>query len=84
MGLEFKLGGINYKCEVDIDDEYVVGVFSVEVWDGGAYLSVDMTDDELEEFYDMYEGALNQAYQDHKTAMAEVAAEDLAELAMDR
>ena len=84
MILDFKTGGISYNCEIDVDDGYVVGVFSVKVFDGEDYLPIGMTDSELEDFYEKYVDDLNEAYESHQIVMAEIAYEDRAELAMDR
>lgn len=84
MILDFKTGGISYNVEIEAEDEYVVGVYSVEVWDGEEYLPINMTESELEDFYEKYVDDLNEAYESHQIAMAEIAHEDLAELAMDR
>lgn len=82
--IEIKTGGISYNCDIDVDDEYVVGVFSVEVWDGEEYLPINMTESELEDFYEKYVDELNEAYDSQQIAMAEIACEERAERAMER
>lgn len=84
MELELKIGGIGYLVEVDIDDDYVISVFEVSVFDGEKTLPIDMNSKDLEEFYERYEDELNEAYQDHKIALAESAAEERWERANDR
>lgn len=84
MELEVKLGGITYSVEIDIDDEYVSAVFSVEVYDGQMFVPLSLTEDELDDFYTRYEDDLNEAYQDHKIALAECCAEERWERSMDR
>lgn len=66
MELGMKLGGISYKVEVDIDDDYVCSVFSVSVHDGKKYVKLNLTREELREFYDFNEDYLNEAYEDYK------------------
>lgn len=84
MILEIKAGGISYKVEVDMEDEYVSAIFSVEVWNGQEYIPIEMKDGELEDFHEMYSDQLNEAYEVHKIAMAEIACEERADLAMGR
>lgn len=84
MELELKIGGIGYLVDVDIDEEYVVSVFEVSVFDGEMTLPIDMNSKDLEDFYERYEDELNEAYQDHKIALAESYAEERWERANDR
>lgn len=84
MELEVKLGGITYNIEVDIDDEYVSAVFSVEVYDGQMFVPLSLTEDELDDFYTRYEDDLNEAYYDSKIAFAECCAEEKWESSRDR
>lgn len=76
MELELKIGGIGYLVEVDIDDDYVISVFEVSVFDGEMSLPIDMNKKDLEDFYERYEDDLNEAYQSHKIALAESCAEE--------
>ena len=83
--LELKIGGITYDVEVDIDDDYVCSVRSVDVWDGEeSFFNLSMKKNELEDFYNMYEDALNEAYATEKIARAEMAAEERWERENDR
>lgn len=84
MEIEFKYGGISYNVAVEVEDEYVCGVLDVSVWTGEEYVSLEMTDSQLEDFFDVYEDYLNQAYLNHKIAFAESCAEEKWERSMDR
>ena len=84
MELEIIAGGITYDVEVDIDEGYVCSVFSVEVYDGKKFHKIDMDSDKLNDFYNRYEDDLQQAYEDHKIAMAESAGEERWERQNDR
>ena len=64
--IEIKIGGIYYKVEVDIDDDYVVQVFSVSVWDSREYHKIKMIKSELNTFYKFYEDLLNEGWQEKK------------------
>ena len=84
MELEMTIGGITYKVEVDIEDEYVSDVLGVEVLGGKSFMALDLNPSKLEEFYSTYVDQLNEAYQDHKIALAESAAEEKWERENDR
>lgn len=84
MNLDFKIGGINYNVDVDIEDEYVSGVFGVSVFDGEIFVDLDLKQAELDEFYATYVDQLNESYIDHKVAIAELAGEERWERANDR
>lgn len=60
--LEVYIGGIKYLVEIDIDEECVVGVFSVAVWNGKKHIDIPMTSNELERFFERYEDELNEAW----------------------
>ena len=79
--LELELGGILYNVEIDLEEGYVCGVESVEVYDGeGNSFHIDMTYEQMNQFFERYEDALNDAYQADKVARAEQAAEERWEL----
>ena len=83
--LELVIGGILYNVEIDLEDNYVSGVESVEVYDGeGNSFHIDMTPDELGQFYERYEDDLNDAYTAREVAKAELAAEERWEIGEDR
>ena len=84
MELSLKLGGIDYDVEVDIDDECVCDVFSVSVWDGEKTHKIKMDKDDLANFYKFYQDNLQEAYEDHKVALEEMAAEERWERQNDR
>ena len=84
MELELSIGGIHYCVEVDVEDHYVVNVLRVSVYNGYLYSDIEMTVEEQEEFYETYENQLNEAYQSHLIAQAELAGEERWELATDR
>lgn len=64
--LFIKLGGIDYKVEVDIFEDYVIQVFSVWVWNEGKYYKIKRLPAELKTFYKCYEDALNECWQETK------------------
>lgn len=64
MELEIKIGGIQYKLEIDTDDGYVTTVFSVAVWNGAKYLTLPLRNKDLEEFLDRYQDELNEEFQE--------------------
>lgn len=78
MELEIKIGGITYEVEVDIDEESVVGVMSVNIWDNKhrKEIEVPMTNEELEEFYERYQDDLNDKYITESVARATLAMEE--------
>ena len=78
MELEIKIGGITYEVEVDIDEESVVGVMSVNIWDNKnrKEIEVPMTNKELEEFYERYQDDLNDKYITECVARATLAMEE--------
>lgn len=78
MELEIKIGGITYEVEVDVDDESVVGVMSVAIWDNKnrKEIEVPMTNTELEEFYERYQDDLNDKYITECVATATLAMEE--------
>lgn len=78
MELEIKIGGITYEVEVDIDEESVVGVMSVNIWDNKhrKEIEVPMTNEELEEFYERYQDDLNDKYITERVARATLAMEE--------
>lgn len=83
--LELSIGGINYIVQVDVEDNYVIGVCGVSVYNGEIYTDiVSMTGEDTEKFFETYEDQLNEAYQSHLIAAAEMAGEERWELAMDR
>lgn len=84
MEIEVNLGGIIYDMEVDIDDNYVCDVMSVEVYDGEKFHKLKMTSNDLKSFYEKYQDELNEAYQNEMEARAELAAEERWERANDR
>ena len=84
MEIELNLGGIIYEVEVDIDDEYVCDVMGVEIYDGEKFHKIKMTNNDLMCFYEKYQDELNEAYQDHKIALAESVAEERWERENDR
>jgi len=84
MEIELNLGGIIYDVEVDIDEEYVCDVMSVEVYDGEKFHKIKMTNNDLMCFYEKYQDELNEAYQSEMIAKAEMAAEERWERANDR
>lgn len=84
MELELNLGGIIYDVEVDIDEEYVCDVMSVEVYDGEKFHKIKMTNNDLMCFYEKYQDELNEAYQSEMVARAELAAEEKWERENDR
>ncbi|MBO7735934.1 MAG: hypothetical protein J6S67_25415 [Methanobrevibacter sp.] len=85
MELELVIGGITYNVRVDIDDEYVCSVMDIMVFDGGArFIPILLDDKQLKAFYDRYEDELQQAYEEHKIAMAESAGEERWERENDR
>ena len=85
MELELKIAGINYWVRLDIEEEYVSGVLEVAVFDGEEItIPIYMSDKDLVDFYERYEDELNEAYQDHKIALAESYAEERWERANDR
>lgn len=81
MELEMTIAGITYKVNVDAEDDYVIGVLGVSVWDGEeAFFEISLKDEELDEFYDTYVDQLNEAYIDWKVARAEMALDMRGEL----
>ncbi len=84
--LEIKIGGITYELEIDVDEECVVGVFSVAIWDtkNRKEIDVPMSGEELQEFFERYQDELNEAYTDEKAARAQLAAEERLERENDR
>lgn len=76
--LEIKIGGITYELEIEVDEECVVGVFSVAIWDtkNKKEIDVPMSGKELQEFFERYEDELNEAYLDDKIATATLAMEE--------
>ena len=64
MELEIKIGGIQYKLEIDTDEGYVTTVFSVAVWNGAKYLTLPLRNKDLEEFLDRYQDELNEEFQE--------------------
>lgn len=64
--IEIKIGGIYYKVEVDIDDDYIVKVLAVSVWDSREYHKIQMLNSELNTFYKFYEDLLNEGWQETK------------------
>ena len=84
MEIEVNLGGIIYDVEVDIDDNYVCDVMSVEVYDGEKFHKLKMTNNDLMCFYEKYQDELNEAYQSEMVARAELAAEEKWERENDR
>jgi hypothetical protein len=84
MELDMKVGGISYSVSVEVEDEYVIGVNDVEVFDGENYFPVEMSQKELDEFYNHYEDELNECYRNSVIAYAECCAEEKWELANDR
>lgn len=78
MELEIKIGGITYEVDVDIDEESVVGVMSVNIWDNKhrKEIEVPMTNEELEEFYERYQDDLNDKYITESVARATLAMEE--------
>ena len=77
MELDVEIGGIEYRVEVDVEeaDEYVCGVFEVEVWDGEKYQKIKMDKKALSDFAAMYDDYLQEAYRDYRIAQAEYYAE---------
>ena len=84
MEIEVNLGGIIYDVEVDVDDNYVCDVMSVEVYDGTKFHKLKMTNNDLMCFYEKYQDELNDAYQSEMVARAELAAEEKWERENDR
>lgn len=83
--IELNIGGINYVVQVEVEDNYVVGVSGVAVYNGEVYVDiVSMTGEDTEKFFETYEDQLNEEYQAHLIAQAELAGEERWELAMDR
>lgn len=82
--IELKIGGITYDVEVDVDEDYVCGVMSVEVYDGESFHDIEMKSADLEDFYNRYQDELNEAYTDEKAARAQLAAEERWERENDR
>lgn len=84
--LEIKIGGITYELEIEVDEECVVGVFSVAIWDtkNRKEIDVPMSGKELQEFFERYQDELNEAYKDEKAARAQLAAEERLERENDR
>ena len=78
MELEIKIGGITYEVEVDVDEECVVGVMSVNIWDNKnkKEIEVPMTIKELNEFYERYQDDLNDKYITERVAKAKLAMEE--------
>ena len=78
MELEIKIGGITYEVEVDVDEESVVGVMSVNIWDNKnkKEIEVPMTIKELNEFYERYQDDLNDKYITECVAKATLAMEE--------
>ena len=78
MELEIKIGGITYEVEADVDDESVVGVMSVAIWDNKnrKEIEVPMTNKEREEFYERYQDDLNDKYITERIARATLAMEE--------
>ena len=74
--LEIYIGGIKYLVEIDLDEECVVGVFSVAVWDGKRHVDIPMTNNERERFFKRYEDDLNDAWLTERTATAILALEE--------
>ena len=66
-----RIAGIEYEVEVDVEEEYVCDVLSVSVYDGETYHELSLNEKSLEDFYNSYEDFLNEAYHDHKIALAE-------------
>lgn len=85
MELDIKIGGISYNVALEVEEHNtVIAVNGVSVWDGKKYVEVDMTEKELEEFYEMYVDQINEATMDHIIAREECAAEAHWESANDR
>lgn len=78
MELEIKIGGITYEVEVDVDEESVVGVMSVNICDNKnkKEIEVPMTIKELNEFYERYQDDLNDKYITECVAKATLAMEE--------
>lgn len=74
--LEVYIGGIKYLVEIDLDEECVVGVFSVAVWNGKKHIDIPMTSNELERFFERYEDELNEAWINERTASEILALEE--------
>lgn len=84
MEIELNLGGIVYDVEVDIEDNYVCDVMSVEIYDGEKFHKLKMTNNDLMCFYEKYQDELNDAYTSEMVALAELAAEERWERVNDR
>lgn len=74
--LEVYIGGIKYLVEIDLDEECVVGVFSVAVWNGKKHVDIPMTSNERERFFERYEDELNEAWINERKASAILAMEE--------
>ena len=71
MELELKSAGITYKVLVDIEDDCVYNVLSVSVYDGQKYHPIHFSFAQRREFYEFYEEALNELYQEEMESLRE-------------
>lgn len=76
MRLTFTVGGIDYLVDAELEDESVVAVYSVEIWDGEFYRPIEMDDEQLSDFYDTYRDNMNEAYDDYLQAIKDDYYED--------
>lgn len=82
--MEIEIAGITYELQIDVDDDYVISVFSVAVWDGKKEHEIKMTQKQLDKFYEANQDALNEKYRDELIAKAEMAGEEQWERQNDR
>lgn len=66
MELEIKIGGIEYKLEIDTEEGYVTNVFSVAVWNGAKYITLPLKREDLKKFYERYQDELSEEFQEQE------------------
>lgn len=67
MEVAFKLGGIEYKVEVDIDKDGIVSdIYNVSVWNAFTYQMLPLKKDDLKDFLKLYEDEIQEAWKEMK------------------
>lgn len=67
MDIEFKLGGIEYKVDVDIDSDGIVSeIYNIGVWNGFTYQLLPLNGEDRKDFKRLYEDEIYEAWQEMK------------------
>ena len=74
--LNFGYGGLEFQVEADAENEYVIGINKVAIWNNKDKRYVEVSVDDSSEFMDTFEDSLQEAYREYLEDLEIAAAEE--------